>query len=67
MLRYDSAEMKNVLFLLALGACAITSCERHKFEDTKRLHSHGADAAGHGDTKAHGEEAAHGEEKPAEH
>ena len=61
MLGYDSAEMKNVLFLLALGACAITSCERHKFEDTKRLHSHGYHDAGHGETSAHGEE------KPAEH
>ena len=61
MLGYDSAEMKNVLFLLALGACAITSCERHKFEDTKRLHSHGAHDAGHA------EDTAHGEEKPADH
>jgi hypothetical protein len=53
--------MKNVLFLLALGAFAITSCERHKFEDTKRLHSHGSHDTGHS------EKAAHGEEKPAEH
>lgn len=61
MLGYDSAEMKNVLFLLALGAFAITSCERHKFEDTKRLHSHGSHDTGHS------EKAAHGEEKTAEH
>jgi len=48
------------LFLVA------TSCERHEWEETKKLHEkHGHAAHGEGHEAAHGE-AAHGEEQAVE-
>lgn len=60
--------MKVFPMLLALAAVAFVSCERHDWEETKKLHEqhHGA---GHGDhAEAHGEhaDAHHGETKAAE-
>ncbi|HEY8990529.1 MAG TPA: hypothetical protein VIM46_01005 [Luteolibacter sp.] len=62
--------MKVFPTLLALAAVAFVSCERHEWEETKKLHEqhhgagHGEHAEGHGDAE-HGD-AHHGETKAAE-
>lgn len=62
--------MKVFPMLLALAAVAFVSCERHDWEETKKLHEqhHGA-GHGHGEhAEAHGEtKAAEGEHKEAAH
>ena len=64
-----SREMKFVLSILAVSGIALTSCERHDFEETKKLHeqheSHGAGAGSHGSTKH--EEPGHDAAEKAEH
>lgn len=66
--------MKVFPMLLAVAAVAFVSCERHDWEETKKLHEqhHGAahgEHAEHGEPAAHAEEAhgTHAEEHKAEH
>ncbi|WP_338287475.1 hypothetical protein [Luteolibacter sp. LG18] len=61
--------------LLVLATVAFVSCERHDWEETKKLHeSHGAHGAAHGgehggheEAAGHGEKHEGGEHKDAEH
>lgn len=57
--------MKVFPMLLAVAAVAFVSCERHDWEETKKLHEqhHGA---GHGEHAEHAE-AGHTEEAHGEH
>ena len=48
---YYLGVMKFVLSIIAVSGIAITSCERHNFEETKKLHEqHGSQ---HADAKSH--------------
>lgn len=44
--------MKRIALLSVLVAFGLGACERHEFEETKRLHSHGDSHAEHSDNKA---------------
>ncbi|MBU6327138.1 MAG: hypothetical protein KGQ89_05880 [Verrucomicrobia bacterium] len=61
--------MKFVLSILALSGIAITSCERHEFEETKKLHEQ--HETQHADAKSHEstthEESGHDATEKAEH
>jgi hypothetical protein len=63
--------MKVFPMLLAVAAVAFVSCERHDWEETKKLHEqhHGAGHGEHADHADHKEEAhgKHAEEHKAEH
>ncbi|WAC21629.1 hypothetical protein OVA24_09555 [Luteolibacter sp. SL250] len=46
--------MKKI-FLIALPLCVLGfSCERHDFEETKKLHQSHGSHGGHGDDHGHG-------------
>lgn len=65
--------MKVIPMLLVLATAAFVSCERHDFEETKKLSephggAHGAAHGEHGHGEAaHGTEAGHGEKKADDH
>ena len=72
-IRYTRAGMKLTTLFAAAAAglfLVATSCERHEWEETKKLHEkhgHAAHGEGHGEAAAEGHgEAAHGEEQAVE-
>jgi len=66
---YHSAVMKFVFSIIAVSGIAITSCERHDFKETKKLHEQ--HESQHADTKSHEstthDDSSHAAKEKAEH